>query len=256
MKKSILKIVSLSAAAVLSMGMLAGCGGGKDDSKLIMGTNAAFPPFEFTTSQGIVGEFDGIDIAIAKKIADTMGKELVVEDMEFEGLVASVQTGKVDFSIAGMTITPERQESVDFSVPYYKAAQSIVVAKDNTDIAKAEDLKNNKKVAVILGYTGDNIVTDTLKLDEKNILRLSRGIDAVQELKNGKIDAVVIDSATARALSEKNDLKVVEDKEVFEAEEYAIAVKKGNDELLNEINEVLTKMKTNGEIDELAEKYN
>lgn len=278
MKKSYLKIIGMALAAVMSMGMIAGCGSApKSDNttdnntkntatqsdiktaqagKLIMGTNAAFPPFEYVTSKGLVGEYDGIDVAIAKKIAEDMNVELVIEDMEFEGLIASVQTGKVDLVIAGMTVKPERQEKVDFSDTYFTAEQSIVVAKDNTDITKADDLKNNKKVGVVLGYTGDSIVTETLQVAENNILRVSRGIDAVQELKNGKLDAVVIDSATAQALASKNDLKIVKDEAVFEAEEYAIAVKKGNSGLVQEVNKVLKKMKDSGEIDQLAQKYN
>ena len=278
MKKSYLKIIGMALAAVMSMGMIAGCGSApKSDNttdnntkntatqsdiqtaqagKLIMGTNAAFPPFEYVTSKGLVGEYDGIDVAIAKKIAEDMNVELVIEDMEFEGLIASVQTGKVDLVIAGMTVKPERQEKVDFSDTYFTAEQSIVVAKDNTDITKADDLKNNKKVGVVLGYTGDSIVTETLQVAENNILRVSRGIDAVQELKNGKLDAVVIDSATAQALASKNDLKIVKDEAVFEAEEYAIAVKKGNSGLVQEVNKVLKEMKDSGEIDQLDQKYN
>lgn len=278
MKKSYLKIIGMALAAVMSMGMIAGCGSApKSDNttdsntkntatqsdiktaqagKLIMGTNAAFPPFEYVTSKGLVGEYDGIDVAIAKKIAEDMNVELVIEDMEFEGLIASVQTGKVDLVIAGMTVKPERQEKVDFSDTYFTAEQSIVVAKDNTDITKADDLKNNKKVGVVLGYTGDSIVTETLQVAENNILRVSRGIDAVQELKNGKLDAVVIDSAAAQALASKNDLKIVKDEAVFEAEEYAIAVKKGNSGLVQEVNKVLKEMKDSGEIDQLAQKYN
>lgn len=278
MKKSYLKIIGMALAAVMSMGMIAGCGSApKSDNttdnntkntatqsdiktaqagKLIMGTNAAFPPFEYVTSKGLVGEYDGIDVAIAKKIAEDMNVELVIEDMEFEGLIASVQTGKVDLVIAGMTVKPERQEKVDFSDTYFTAEQSIVVAKDNTDITKADDLKNNKKVGVVLGYTGDSIVTETLQVAENNILRVSRGIDAVQELKNGKLDAVVIDSATAQALASKNDLKIVKDEAVFKAEEYAIAVKKGNSGLVQEVNKVLKEMKDSGEIDQLAQKYN
>lgn len=278
MKKSYLKIIGMALAAVMSMGMIAGCGSApKSDNttdnntkntatqsdiktaqagKLIMGTNAAFPPFEYVTSKGLVGEYDGIDVAIAKKIAEDMNVELVIEDMEFEGLIASVQTGKVDLVIAGMTVKPERQEKVDFSDTYFTAEQSIVVAKDKTDITKADDLKNNKKVGVVLGYTGDSIVTETLQVAENNILRVSRGIDAVQELKNGKLDAVVIDSATAQALASKNDLKIVKDEAVFKAEEYAIAVKKGNSGLVQEVNKVLKEMKDSGEIDQLAQKYN
>lgn len=258
MKKNTLKIVSLMAAAVMSVSLFAGCGAEKktESNELVMGTNAAFPPFEFVTSNGLVGEFDGIDIAIADKIAKSMDKTLKVEDMEFEGLTAAVQMGKVDMAVAGMTVTEDRKKNVDFSDTYYVAAQNMVVAKDNTTITKAEDLKKAKKVGVVQGYTGDSIVTETLGLSEDQILRVGRGIDAVEELKNGKLDAVVIDSATGNALAAKNDLKVVEDPEVFEKEEYAIAVQKGNTELLEKINAVIADMKANGEIDALAEKYN
>ncbi len=263
MKKSILKAAAITVAAVMSMAALAGCGTKKEEGsaattseKLIMGTNAAFQPFEYTTSNGLVGEFDGIDVAIAKKIAESMGKELKIEDMEFEGLIAAVSSGKVDMVVAGMTATDERKQNVDFSDTYFVASQVIVTAADNTDIKTAQDLKNNKTVGVVLGYTGDSIVTEDLKIDESKITRANRGIDIVQDVKNGKLDAVVIDSATGKALAEKNGLKVVEDPSAFESEEYAIAVKKGNKDLLDKINAVLKEMKDNGEIDALAEKYN
>ncbi len=250
------KIAALALTAVIGVTALAGCGAGKMGDKLVMGTNAAFPPFEFTTSNGIVGEFDGIDVAIAKKIAESMGKTLQIEDMEFDGLIASLNTGKIDMAVAGMTANPERAKNVDFSDTYFVASQVILVSADNADITKAEDLKNDKTVGVVLGYTGDSIITDTLQIAEDKITRANRGIDVVQDVKNGKLDAVVIDSATGKALAEKNGLKVVEDSEVFDTEEYAIAVNKGNTELLEKINAILKEMKANGEIDALAEKYN
>lgn len=253
MKKSLLKIAALSAASVMTAAALAGCGSSND--ALVMGTNAAFPPFEYTTAQGLVGEFDGIDVAIANKIAGDMGKELQIEDMEFDGLIASVATGKIDMAVAGMTVTEERLQNVDFSTPYYVASQVMVVAPDNTDITKAEDLKNDKKIGVVLGYTGDKIVTETLAVNDANITRANRGIDVVQDVKNGKLDAVVIDSATGKALAAENGLKIVEDPIVFEAEEYAIAVKKGNSELLEKINATLAEMISNGEIEKLAMEY-
>ncbi|MFR4618294.1 MAG: transporter substrate-binding domain-containing protein, partial [Oscillospiraceae bacterium] len=138
---------------------------------------------------------------------------------------------------------------------YYVASQVIVVAPDNTDITSAEDLKNDKTVGVVLGYTGDNIVTNDLQLAEDKVTRANRGIDIVQDVKNGKLDAVVIDSATGKALAEKNGLKIVEDPQAFETEEYAIAVKKGNTELLDKINETLSEMKASGEIEQLAMEY-
>lgn len=256
MKKSVLKLVSVAVAAILAVGAMAGCAGENNEDKLVMGTNAAFEPFEFTTTDGLVGEFDGIDVAIATELAKSMNKELVIEDMEFDGLLASVQTGKVDMAVAGMTIKPERLESVDFSIPYYTATQVMVVAADNTDISVAEDLKNGKKVGVVLGYTGDTIVTEDLAIDEANITRANRGIDIVQDVKNGKLDAVVIDSYTGKVLAEKNGLKVIEDAEAFEAEEYAIAVKKGNTELLTAINAKLEEMLESGQIAEIAAQYN
>ena len=252
MKKGLLKIAALTAASVMAAMALAGCGG---SDKLTMGTNAAFPPFEYTTSAGLVGEFDGIDVAIAKQIADDMGTELEIADMDFDGLIAAVSTGKVDMVAAGMTATDERRKSVDFSDTYYVASQVMVVAADNTDITKAEDLKNDKKVGVVLGYTGDGIVTEDLEIAEDKITRANRGIDIVQDVKNGKLDAVVIDSATGVALAEKNGLKVVEDAEAFETEEYAIAVKKGNKELLEKINATLAEMKSSGAIENLAVEY-
>lgn len=250
------KLAALALTAVIGVTALAGCGAGKTSDKLVMGTNAAFPPFEFTTSNGIVGEFDGIDVAIANKIAESMGKTLQIEDMEFDGLIASLNTGKIDMAVAGMTATPERAKNVDFSDTYFVASQVILVSADNADITKAEDLKNDKTVGVVLGYTGDSIVTETLQIPDDKITRANRGVDVVQDVKNGKLDAVVIDSATGKALAEKNGLKVVEDSEVFDTEEYAIAVNKGNTELLEKINAVLKEMKANGEIDALAEKYN
>ena len=259
MKKQLKKTAAVVLSAVMAMGMLASCGSKNEEkSQIIMGTNAEFPPFEFVADegQGLVDKFDGIDVAIGKKIADKLGKELVIEDMQFEGLIASADSGKVDFVAAGLTENEERKQSVDFSDTYYVAKQIMVVAADNTTINSAEDLKNAEKVGVVMGYTGDSVVTDDLKLDDSKILRVSRGIDGVQEVKNGKLDAMVIDSATGRALAEENGLKIVEDDEVFAAEEYAIAVKKGNTELLKSINEVLAEMKANGEIDELAQKYN
>ena len=266
------KAFALGIAAVMSVGMLAGCGASKApaekaDTKateaaaasgatLVMGTNAAFEPFEYTTTKGLVGEFDGIDVAIAQKIAEKAGKSLEISDMEFDGLIAAVSNGKVDMAVAGMTVTEERKQNVDFSDTYYTASQVILVNPEDTSITCGEDLKNGKKVGVVLSYTGDSIVTDTLKLDDANIQRANRALDICQDVKNGKLDAVVVDSYTGKALAEKNGLKVVEDPKVFETEEYAIAVKKGNTELLDVINATLKEMKENGEIEALAQKYN
>ena len=126
MKKGLMKVVALAAASVMAVAALAGCG---SSDKLIMGTNAAFPPFEYTTSQGLVGEFDGIDVAIANKIAENVGKELQIEDMEFDSILPAVQSGKADFGAAGMTVTEDRKSSVDFTDTYADASQVIIVKK-------------------------------------------------------------------------------------------------------------------------------
>ncbi|MBQ3463509.1 MAG: transporter substrate-binding domain-containing protein [Clostridia bacterium] len=254
MKKGVVKALAVCGAAIMATAALTACGN-QARNKVILGTNAAFPPFEYTTTNGLVGEFDGIDVAIAKKIAEADGKELQINDMEFDGLISAVSTGKIDMAVAGMTVTDERKQNVDFSDTYYVAAQVMVVAADNEDIKSAEDIKKGKKVGVVIGYTGDSLVTE-MGVDDNNITRANRGIDIVQDVKNGKLDAVVIDSATGKALAEANGLKVVEDPKAFETEEYAIAVKKGNKELVDKINKVLADMKKSGEIEKLAVKYN
>lgn len=270
--KKLFKTLSLSLASILCASIMAGCSTQTPEDTstdtastsseqtsatetLIMGTNAEFQPFEYVAENGLVGEFDGIDVAIAVKIAEKAGKTLEISNQSFEGLVAAVSTGKVDMVLAGMTITEERQKKVDFSEPYYEATQVMIVSEDNTDITCAEDLKNGKKVGVVNTYTGDIIVTDTLKIDDNNIRRVDSALAVVQDVKNGKLDAAVVDSYTGIALANKLGLKVVEDAEVFETEKYAIAVQKGNTELLEIINETLAEMKESGAIDELTIKY-
>ena len=224
-------------------------------NKLVMGTNAAFPPFEFCTSQGLVDEFDGIDVAISQRIAKSIGKSLEIVDMEFDKLITSASAGEVDFVAAAIPANDEKRQYVDFSDTYFTASQVMLVASDNDDIKTAQDLKNDKRVGVAFGYMGDNCVTDDLNLPEKNIKRANSSIDIIQDVKNGKLDAAVVYSVIGNQLAERYGLKVVEDPGTFETEEYAIAVKKGNTQLLNEINRVIREMKESGEINALAEKY-
>lgn len=258
------KIVALIACVCLVLGVFAGCSGDTptptttptnspkaDGDVIVMGTNAEFPPFEYVTDQGIVDKFSGIDVAIAKEIADNMGKTLKVENMEFDSLITALATGKVDFVAAGMTIRPDRQENVDFSDTYYSAKQ-VMIVKEGSDIKSAADLKD-KKIGVVLGYTGDTTVTEDLGYTPE---RFKKGADAVLDLVNGRIDVVVIDSAPAKAFVEKNPgLAIVEDAEAFEQEEYAIAVQKGDKELLEKVNKVLGELKDSGKIEEFGATY-
>lgn len=236
---------------------LTGCGGKKsstDSKKWVVGTNAEFAPFEYvSTSNGVIDQYSGIDMEIIKKIAEDNGAEVEINNMEFDSLIMALKGGKLDAVIAGMTVTDERKEEVDFSDPYYVAKQVMIVPEDS-DIKKADDMKG-KKIAVIQGYTGQTAVEDLgYKADQYEAFK--KGTEAVQELVNGKCDVVVIDSATANQYVKDNPgLKIVEDDDAFASEEYAIAVKKGDSDLLNKINASIKKFKEDGTIDQISAKY-
>lgn len=217
---------------------------------LTFGTNAEFPPYEFVAANGVIGEYDGIDMAIAKQIAEDHGMTPEIENMEFDSLLLAIENEQVDAIIAGMTVTEERKEAVDFSTPYYTATQVMIVREDS-DIQKATDMAD-KKIVVIQGYTGETCVQDMGYEYEA----FKKGTEAIMELKNEKCDVVVIDSVTAQKYVDDNEgLKIVEDSSAFDSEEYAIAVKKGNTELLDKINTSIEKMLDDGTISELGAKY-
>ena len=245
------KVMALSLAAMLGLAAV-GCGGSKEaeSNAIVFGTNAEFPPFEYVAAQGKIGEFDGIDIAIASKIGDDLGKEAQINNMEFDSLLIALENGQVDAVIAGMTVTDERKEKVDFSTPYYTATQ-VMIVKEDSNITKAADMAD-KKIVVIQGYTGEVCVQELGYSYEA----FKKGTEAIMELVNGKCDVVVIDSATAEKFVGDNEgLKIVEDPEAFGEEEYAIAVKKGNTELLNQINSSIQKMLDDGTISSLSAEY-
>ena len=215
--------------------------------KLVMATNAEFPPYEYHDGDAIVG----IDAEIAKAIADALGMELEIEDIAFDSIIPEIVSGKADMGLAGMTVTEDRMQSVDFSDTYAKASQKIIVTEDS-EIASPDDLKG-VIVGVQLGTTGDIYVSD-LEADGTTVERYSKGFEAVQALSQGKIDAVVIDGEPAKTfVAETEGLKILE--ESFTDEEYAIAVKKGNTELLEKINGALKTLKDNGTLDEIVAKY-
>lgn len=220
------------------------------DGTLTFGTNAEFPPFEYVVSSGVIDQYDGIDMAIAKNIAEANGMTAEVENMEFESLLIALQNGQLDAVIAAMTITEDRKEEADFSTLYYTATQ-VMIVKEDSDIASAADLAD-KKICVIQGYTGEICVKDMGYPYEA----FKKGSDAIMELVNGKCDVVVLDSATAQKYVNDNEgLKIVEDAAAFESEEYAIAVKKGNTELLDKINTVIDAMLADGTVAELGAQY-
>ena len=247
MKKFLKSLGLLMVAGALTL-TLASC---NSQGKLIMATNAEFPPFEFVTEEGkgIVDKYDGIDVVVAKEIADKMGKELEISNMVFDSIIPALISGKADIAVAGMSINEERLKNVDFSDPYWVAVQTIIVKQENTDITKVDDLKG-KTVGVVTGYTGDLALSE---VEGVTLKRYIKGVDIVLDVKNGKIDAGVIDSPTAGNFIKKNtEIKGIEDEEFFETEEYAIAVKKGDAETLKVVNQVIAEMKSSGKIDEIS----
>lgn len=222
----------------------------KTEGVLTFGTNAEFPPFEFVAGTGVIDQYDGIDMAIAKQIAEENGMTAAVENMEFDSLLVALQNGQIDAAIAGMTVTEDRKEAVDFSVPYYTATQ-VMIVKEDSDIAAATDMAD-KKICVVQGYTGEICVNEMGYPYEA----FKKGTEAVMELVNGKCDVVVIDSATAQKYVDDNEgLKIVEDAAAFESEEYAIAVQKGNTALLDMINSAIEAKLADGTIADLGVQY-
>ena len=254
--KKLTKILTLVLSVMMIATLFAGCGSTGDVAtenaveELTFGTNAEFPPFEFVTTEGVIGEFDGIDMAIADQIAKDNGMQAKISNMEFDSLLVALQNGQIDAVIAGMTVTEERAQPVNFSTPYYQATQ-VMIVKEDSEIAKATDMAD-KKIAVIQGYTGETCVSEM----GYQYTSFKKGTDAIMELVNGKADVVVIDSATAgKYVADNEGLKIVEDAEAFASEEYAIAVAKDNTELLEKINASIEKMLSDGTVSELAAKY-
>lgn len=252
MKRKFLSLL-LVTACVLS---LAACGSKKDDSSsgdsgnkkedtLVMATNAEFPPYEYYEGKDVVG----IDADIAAAVADELGMKLKIEDMAFDSIIAAVSSGKADIGAAGMTVTEERLKNVDFTDTYATATQVIIVTEDS-EIAGSDDL-TGKKIGVQLGTTGDIYADD---IEDASVERYNKGFEAVQALQQGKIDAVIIDGEPAKEfVKEADGLKILD--EAFTEEEYAIAVKKGNDELKDKINDALASLKDSGKLDEIVGKY-
>ena len=220
----------------------------EEDGKLVMATNATFPPYEYYDADK---QIVGIDVEVAGLIAEKLGLELEVSDMEFDSIIAAVKQGKADIGMAGITITEERKKNVAFSDTYTKATQMIIV-QEGSAIASPDDLKD-VKVGVQTGTTGDLYVSD-LSEDGVEVMQFSKGIDAVIALTQGKVDAVVIDGEPAKVFVEGNEGLVLLD-EAFTEEEYAIAVAPENEELLEQINTALAELEESGELQAVVDKY-
>ena len=240
--KKLVKITALVLVIALAAMLFVGCG--KKNEKLTMLTNAAFAPFEYLDAEGKVA---GVDVEVAQAIADELGYELEVVDMDFDGIPAAVQAGKGDLGVAGMSITEERMQYVDFSVPYVNTTILIVVNEDSA-IATTDDL-TGKTIGVQLGTTSDLFASDL----DAEVARYKTSPDAIAELLNGKIDAVIMDEMPANdALKNNEGLKILD--EPLTTEQYAIALAKDS-KLTETVNKVLEKLVADGTIDKLVEKH-
>ncbi len=246
------KFISLVLALTLVVCVFSACGK-KDDNVLKMATNAAFPPYEYKEGDKIVG----IDAEIAAEIAKKLDMELEIVDIEFGSIVSGVQSGKFDMGMAGLTVTEDRKKSVNFSDTYATGVQ-VVIVKEDSAIKSVDDLAGKDiKIGVQQDTTGDIYASDTPEnggYGEDHVVRYKTGADAVEALKTGKVNCVIIDNEPAKSFVKANEgLKILETEYV--TEDYAIAVSKDNKELLEKINKALDELKKDGTIDKIIAKY-
>lgn len=272
--KKITAIILLLAVCIGCTALLPACG---SEDELIMATNAAFPPYEFVDG----GEYAGIDVEIAQAIANKLGKKLKIEDVDFGAVIAGVQSKKYDFGMAGITVTDERKEKVDFSESYATGIQVIIVKEGSSitgldsifnfdDNGDPVSLKNeNIKVGVQQDTTGDTYCSDDISnwgfnncdddgkiLNPDRVVRYKTGADAIEGLKTGKVDLVIIDNEPAKSYVEANPGKIfILENEEYTNEDYAICVNKENTQLLEDINKALKELKADGTIDTIINKY-
>ncbi len=256
------KFMALLLALVMVLGLMAGCSSKDkktDDGgltiqkgKLIMSTNASFPPYEFTDDKG---NYVGIDVEIAGAIAEKLGLELVIDDMGFTAALEAAQSGKSDMVMAGVTVNEDRLAVMDFSTSYATGIQ-VVIVKEDSSIASIDDL-NGKLIGTQLGTTGYLYCSDTPEnggYGEDAVIGYDNGITAVQALMNGQVDCVVIDKAPAEAFVSANPgLKILATE--YAVEDYAIGFAKGNTELKEAVDTALKELIAEGKIQEIVDKY-
>lgn len=214
--------------------------------KIYVGTNAEFPPFEYLEN----GEITGFDMDLVHEIGKIVDADIKIVDMAFDGLLPALQMKKVDLVIAGMTANEERMKTVSFTQPYYTASQVIIVKEGDNSIKSFDDLKG-KKVGVMLGFTGDMVVSE---IDGVKTERFNAAYAGIMALQAGKVEAIVLDSEPAKNYVAQNKGLVLADADA-EQEEYAIAVRKNDKELLEKVEKALTEIKENGTYDKLIQKY-
>ncbi|MDR1132026.1 MAG: ABC transporter substrate-binding protein [Oscillospiraceae bacterium] len=255
-----IKKVFLAVLALAMLLSLAACGGTKgsgavttvESGKLHMATNAAFPPYEMVKDGG---GFEGIDVEIAAKIAESLDLELVVDDMDFSSVITAVQSGKSDIAMAGLTVRPDRLENIDFTSSYATGKQVIIV-KEGSEIQSADDLEGHM-IGTQEATTGYIYCSDTPEnggFGEDSVIAYTNGATAVQALISGKVDCVVIDNEPARAYVADNPGLVILETP-FVTEEYAIGVSKENTALTDKVNTVLKALIEDGTVQSIVDKY-
>ena len=255
------KFTALMLVLVMALTLVA-CGGEKaseasfttvEPGKLIMATNATFPPYEFYEGDKVVG----IDAESAGAIAEKLGLELVIDDMEFDSIIEAVKGGKADIGLAGMTVTDERKEVVNFTATYATGVQVIIVAEDSA-ITSVDDLfaeGASTLIGVQRNTTGDLYTTwDLEDAGKATIMRYSKGAEAVQALLTGKVDCVVIDNEPAKAFVAENEGLVILDT-AYAVEDYAAAMNKNNEGLFNAVNTALEELIADGTVQAIIDKY-
>ena len=252
------RIFALVMAVILVAGVfaLAGCGKTDDDgAKLVLATSADFPPYEYIEGS----EYAGIDIEIAGLIAEKLGRELVVENMNFNSIINAVESGKADIGMAGLTVNEDRLQFVDFTDSYATGVQAIIVP-ENSPIKSVDDIYADGaayKFGVQLSTTGDIYISTEINDDKTlngTVEQYTTGAEAVAALVAGKIDCVVIDNEPAKSFVAANEgLKVLDSE--YAVEDYAICLAKGNTELLEQVNTALDELKAEGKIDSIINKY-
>ena len=221
--------------------------------KLVMSTNASFPPYEMVAADG---SLEGIDIDVAAAIAQKLGLELQIDNMGFDACILAVQQGKSDICMAGLTVTPERSAVMDFTDTYANGVQVVIVAT-NSDIATLDDLANDKMIGTQMGTTGYIYCSDTVEnggYGEDHVVPYDDGAAAIQALLKGQIDAVVIDNMPAQEYVAANPGLKILDME-YANEDYAIGVAKGNTALLDAVNAALNELIADGTVQSIVDKY-
>lgn len=255
------KIIALCLACLMMLSMFTACGSSSEkdsgashlveEGKLIMSTNAQFPPYEMTTDDG---GFAGIDVEIAQAIADKLGLELVIDDMDFDSALLAVQQGKSDIVMAGVSVTPKRQMVMEFSDSYATGIQ-VVIVKEGSDVTM--DNLGEKMIGTQRGTTGYIYASDTPDnggYGEDHVTAYDNGASAVQALLNDQVDCVIIDKAPAQEYVKANPgLTLLEGNWV--EEQYAIGIDKGNTELLEKVNAALAELIADGTVQKIIDKY-